>query len=275
MAASDVEIVKLFLQYGLSPDSRGPKGFSVLSEFASRGDLDGAEALIRHGAHINQGSTYLPLASAARGNHVETMKLLISHGAQIEARDSQGHTALMYAVTGISMPVVELLLDHGAQTEARDSKGQTALMYTVVRFSLFAAELLLDRGAQIEAADYGGCTALLHAIVASISGISAVKLLVERGAHIEARDKQGKTPLMAAAAACHHEAVDFLLTKRAQVAAKDHYGKTAGDWAGKKPHPGLYHDNALRRKAVVLHLLDKEGLVKSAPAPYERWWRWH
>ena len=54
------------------------------------------------------------------------VEALLSRGAEIEARDDGGLTALMLASTDIA---VETLLDHGAEIEARADDGQTALIW--------------------------------------------------------------------------------------------------------------------------------------------------
>ena len=68
----------------------------------------------------------LPLPSMAK----PAVETLLSRGAEIEARDDDGQTALMWASASLwdTVAAVETLLDRGAEIEARADDGWTALM---------------------------------------------------------------------------------------------------------------------------------------------------
>jgi ankyrin repeat protein len=57
---------------------------------------------------------------------VETINLLLDHGARINDRDDRGRTALMIAAELDHMVVVDLLIRRGADVAARDKAGNTA-----------------------------------------------------------------------------------------------------------------------------------------------------
>lgn len=61
--------------------------------------------------------------------NAEIARLLIDAGLDIEARDTVGRTALMYACAFGHSDVVALLIAKGADTDARDVNGHTALFY--------------------------------------------------------------------------------------------------------------------------------------------------
>ena len=87
-------------------------------------------------------------------------------------------------------------LASGADVNARDSEGSTPLMYA----ALYAADsacmrLLLERGADPNAANTFGGTALIW----GTGSLEKVKLLIEHGADVNARSKLGKSALMVAA----------------------------------------------------------------------------
>jgi ankyrin repeat protein len=59
------------------------------------------------------------------------VKLLLEKGAELEAKDSSGWTALSYAARYGNEAVVKLLLEIGAELEAKSSSGQTPLLYAM------------------------------------------------------------------------------------------------------------------------------------------------
>jgi len=58
----------------------------------------------------------------------ENVKLLLKNGADVNARDKQDMTALMWASERGHTEMVKLLLENGADVNANNNDGQTALM---------------------------------------------------------------------------------------------------------------------------------------------------
>ena len=59
-----------------------------------------------------------PLMEAASAGHTDIVRLLIAHGADVNAQSSSGNTPLMYACAGGHEEVVRVLLEAGANVEA-------------------------------------------------------------------------------------------------------------------------------------------------------------
>ncbi|KAA0166129.1 hypothetical protein FNF27_07543 [Cafeteria roenbergensis] len=64
---------------------------------------------------------------AAQNGHVEAMALLLDRGANLEAKNKAGLTALIMAAQNGKVEAMALLLDRGADLEARSKPGKSAL----------------------------------------------------------------------------------------------------------------------------------------------------
>lgn len=133
-----------------------------------------------------------PLVRAAKRGDVAEIRKLVAKGANVNAADSYGFTALMFAVADAEGAVPDLLAA-GANVNAKDNvEGATALI-----------------------------------IASHPEKIQVVKELVNHGANVNAMSKYGQTPLMTAAASCSVPLVRYLLQKGANVAEKNARGGTA------------------------------------------------
>ena len=207
-----------------------------LLEAASNGDLASIRDLLARGADIDARDDYgwTALMVASESGEVAAVELLLDRGADIDARDDYGGTALMEASAYGGVAAVELLLDRGADIEAREDGGWTALMMASEKGQVETAELLLNRGADIEARKDSGWTVLMSA--SAHGGVAAVELLLDRGADIYARRDDGWTALMWASAYGQVAAVELLLDRGADIYARNEYGKTALAQASEKGH---------------------------------------
>lgn len=104
------------------------------------------------------------LIEAVKNDDVEWVKRCISNGAYVNARIGIGEwswtTVLMCA---ISRDVADVLIKAGADVNAKDNDGRTALMVIVSNYKerlKDVAELLIKSGADVNAKEYNGLTAL-------------------------------------------------------------------------------------------------------------------
>ena len=104
--------------------------------------VDQHEGIV-HRAH-GDGNRLLHWAS--EGGNVNLMRGVIDRGSVVNAKDSFGADALMYAALRGHIPAATLLLDHGADLNATDNRGRNALMYAACNDKLDCAIFLLNRG---------------------------------------------------------------------------------------------------------------------------------
>ena len=133
--------------------------------------------------------------SAIRENNLAQLKALLSQEAGADAADNHAITPLMYAAEIGSVDAMRLLLDHGADVNAQNAFGSTALMWSASDPA--KVRLLLDRGAQVNTVAKSGRTAL---IIAAFTNPSAqvVRLLLAKGAKVDVMDVRHVTPMNAA-----------------------------------------------------------------------------
>ncbi|MGV8072939.1 MAG: ankyrin repeat domain-containing protein [Syntrophobacteraceae bacterium] len=134
----------------------GPAGCSKsdIDSAAKLGDIEKLRAEIAAGSDINKrgenGNT--PLHFATWGGHVECVRILLEHHADVNAVNKDGpHTPLHVAATLNKMDIARLLLEAGAAVSPTDSDGFTPLHYAAAMGNPEIAALLVGKGADLNA----------------------------------------------------------------------------------------------------------------------------
>ena len=151
-ALDDSDVVVRLFGAGINED---------LIQAAGDGNYKDVKRLLEAGANMEATNNYgaTALIGAAQSGYENIVKLLLEAGANMEATNAYGYTALIGAAVNGEADIVKLLLDAGANTEATDKYGNTALMmvlnegYEDDRFGI--ARLFIDKdalGSEAEAA---------------------------------------------------------------------------------------------------------------------------
>ena len=94
-----------------------------------------------------EGAGETPLMFACQGGHLDIVKLLIEHGANVNTLDFDGDTALAHAARKGENKIVKFLIDAGADVNVRNRYKFTALDYAVRTLNLESQKHLLRAGA--------------------------------------------------------------------------------------------------------------------------------
>src|SRR6187402_1324861 len=160
-----------------------------------------------------------PVADAAMAHDRDTVKTLLKNGADVNAAQGDGMTALHWASRNGDAELTQMLLFAGANVKATTRLGgYTPLMMAAEQGHAAVIAALLTGGADAKAANSMGTTPLM--LAAASGNPQAITTLVENGAEIEAKEKTfGQTPLMFAAAANRVDAVKALIKAGANLKA--------------------------------------------------------
>jgi pectate lyase len=181
-----------------------------LQEAAAIGDINMVSSLLEKGESINgSDNSYQDTAlhRAAISGHKEMVEFLLAKGADINAKNSEGKTALDVALDRNQKDIVELLVAKGAEVSS---------IYVAARIGdLAKVRGFLEKGADVNMRDAQRKTAL-H--IASANGHKEiVELLLANGADVNAGGYYNKTAAEYAMGANHREIVELLISKGADI----------------------------------------------------------
>jgi ankyrin repeat protein len=174
----------------------------IMAVYVRRPELVGL--LIEHGASVDL------FAAAALGDHARLTALLGEQSHQIGGYSPDGWTALALAAHFNQVDSARLLLDHGAdlQARSRNDNGNTPLHAALAGQSAQTAAMLLERGADVNAADANGWTPL-HLAAAS-GDPDLVRLVLRHRPFVDPENRDGITPIALARSGGHTEVLDLL-----------------------------------------------------------------
>lgn len=142
----------------------GPPQDASLLNAAATGSVTNVEQALRDGAQLDAGDArgYTALMKAAARGHAEVVRLLLAKKADVQRKAADGKTtALGLAVD--DFPIAQLLIAAKADPDTPSERGFTALMRAADAGKVERVEWLLAQGARIDAQNADGNSALYFA----------------------------------------------------------------------------------------------------------------
>lgn len=214
----DLEMVTLLLENGANTAEsfydRNPVHFAL-----KLGEEEIAHYLAEHDVEFQANEAMFiaiqqGLCSFASKTLLEGANAPIS---KLQDRDVDGNTYLHLAVRHGHIDCTRLLLDHGADVDATNLKLATPLFAA----SLATSRLLLEKGANVNATDTFGNTVLHHSSQSpELDSLERMELLISHGADLNRGDSVGDTPLHISCTSGWTDRVALLLAKGADISAR-------------------------------------------------------
>lgn len=176
--------------------------------------LQVAQLLIRAGANVNAQNAWggTALQWAADAGNLEIAQALVKEGAKVDLADHDGLTPLMASANYEGpnfLKIVQLLIQSKASVGLTNKRGDTALHYAAGNnFKPDNVQELLKAGAKVDAANGLGETPLMKAC--QTARVDVAKVLVMAGANIHAVNKEGLNVWRVANRAGYKEMIQFL-----------------------------------------------------------------
>ena len=203
-AQGDQELTALaLLLAGAQVDARNYDG-KTARDLAEASGSRNVAALLQNPREAKRRAPELllePLLDALGDGRSEFVKLLVKHGADVDAPTEKGMPLLIAAADDGDASIVRALLEAGANVDIRDPEyGATAIMEAAFNGNYDVVQLLLKAGADVNLQARGdakgeaaGLTALMGA--AARGDPRVVRALLRHGANRSLVDKEGRTAL--------------------------------------------------------------------------------
>ncbi len=171
--AGHLELVKLLLEKGAHLHAQTEGGFTPLHFAALWGRKEIAALLLkdeRVDLRTAAANGLLPLHSAVRQGHEETVRNLLDDGAELEATDPRGQRPLHWAARETLPGMVKLLLEEGAEVSPVTLKGgplnvaDTPLHWSAFYGDMTSVETLVDKQAALNQKNQDNATPLYKAV---------------------------------------------------------------------------------------------------------------
>lgn len=247
---------------------------SALNVAAAFGLAHIAELLITQGASVswsNENTRQALHRAAEEGDYDDVARVLLDHGAHVDARTEAGWRPLHEAAKFGNDKVIRLLLERGAEVLTHNYNAAPPFHEAVVYARHTSMMILLEAGADVNGLRPTPSYISPLALTACWGRDETMHLLLKNGADIHQRDEEGRTALHRAAEHGQLATTKVLIDENSDISANDEWGKTPLAWAADRRHAEvtrLLLETATRRLGIhsaltPLHHAAEHGEVQA------------
>ncbi|KAL2810045.1 ankyrin repeat-containing domain protein [Aspergillus granulosus] len=223
----------------LTEETRYGQKEPLLFHAAHQRELASVILLIKHGANPRVVSDYDKMTAlhwAALGGCAKITRFLLCHGADVDisARDDEGRTPLHYAASYGHVAAIRILVEHGADINAQDEEGNTPLHLMMMNgkpapddWCIPALRVMFELGADTEVGLYEDGKKALHIAVLNQRDTDFMEVLLSEGEmDLNCRTVGGRTPLSCAIENGDKRIFKMLREAGADVGTRDEQGRS-------------------------------------------------
>nr|CAI5816886.1 unnamed protein product [Callosobruchus analis] len=230
------------------------------------------EGTVKYDGYIIEGASALWVAACA--GHLNIVKILIKHGADVNHATKTNSTPLRAACFDGRLDIVRYLIKHKADIHIANKYNNTCLMIASYKGHLDVVSYLLEMGADPNEKALCGATALHFA--AECGYVEIIKELLKYKAKFSA-DDAGMTPVMTAAERSRGDVVEYLI-ERPEISLEERIEALellGASYANDKENYSLTNAYFFMHASMRLRYSDpdkpiKKKLIPPIPA-YENW----
>ena len=258
------QLLQLYIKKGGNIKELERKETTKLMQAVMLNSLDGAITILRNKQEKDNidkkdAEGWTALIYACKLGYKDFIKLLIDNGADVNLGNEFNTTPIMFAVEEGHYEILKLLLKAGADVNTKDNAECNALWYIGPKFDnnyQKIADLLLKNGANINSEDIKGNSLLVMNIVFP----DYAQYLSKNGASVNGGNYLGESSLMVAVKLCKYNLVSLFLAKKASVNITNRANLTALDYA----LLNIADDTRIEKKKIIeanliVQLLRKHG----------------
>ncbi|XP_053099442.1 protein phosphatase 1 regulatory inhibitor subunit 16B isoform X2 [Hemicordylus capensis] len=204
------------LNNNFSPDLCNEDGLTALHQCCIDNYEEIVKLLLNHGANVNakDNELWTPLHAAATCGHINLVKILIQHGADLLAVNADGNMPYDLCEDEPTLDVIETCMAYQGITQEKINEMRAAPEQVMVD----DITEMVATGQDLNRTDVQGAT-LLH-IAAANGYLHAAEILLDHGARLDLKDWDGWEPLHAAAFWGHMQMAELLVSHGASLSAR-------------------------------------------------------
>lgn len=230
--AGNTEALKILL-YEQSADAgfvnkcHTKTGKHLLGVAADEGRLESIEILLNSKAEVNlkDQNQMTAVLYATKFGVVEVVKMLVQGGADPYCiYEPTNESVLFFATKQNYIDVTTFFLEVGLPVEVSNSRNESPLSIAIKCEYYDLANLLLAQGANINVRRAGGNTPLFSAVFDN--RLTTMKFILDNGGDVSLKNDNGETALLSACRLGFHDIAEFLINQGAELNDVDNAGKT-------------------------------------------------